>query len=67
MNQNYQQSQEALQSTIQSLPVQSQENFKKVVSMPDVMNLLTDHIDLTVSLGEAYKAILKTSVKVLRR
>jgi len=55
MNRSYQQSQEALQATIKPLPEQAQVDFNKVIGMPDVMNLLTDRIDLTVSLGEAYK------------
>ena len=55
MSDSYRRSQEALQTTIQSLPRQTQEDFKMVISMPDVMNLLTDRIDLTVSLGEAYR------------
>ncbi|HMI65545.1 MAG TPA: hypothetical protein VK517_05890 [Cyclobacteriaceae bacterium] len=56
MNRSYQQSQEALQATIRPLPEQAQADFNKVIGMPDVMNLLTDRIDLTVSLGEAYKS-----------
>ncbi len=55
MNKNYQQSEEALQSILKSLPDQAQADFKRVIAMPDVMTLLTDRIDLTVSLGEAYK------------
>jgi hypothetical protein len=55
INNSYQQSQEALQGVIKSLPENVQQDFKTVIGMPDVMNLLTDRIDLTVSLGEAYK------------
>jgi hypothetical protein len=55
IDRSYQQSQEAMLSTIQSLPRQAQEDFKTVLGMPAVMNLLTDRIDLTVSLGEAFK------------
>jgi hypothetical protein len=55
MDKTYQASQQAMDKIIESLPTEAQSDFKKVVSMPDVMNLLTEHIDLVVSLGEAYK------------
>lgn len=55
MNNTYQQSDETMASILDKLPSQTQENFKKIIGMPDVMNILTDRIDLTVSLGEAYK------------
>ncbi len=32
-----------------------QDDLKKVIGSPDVMSLLTDDIDLTISLGETYK------------
>jgi hypothetical protein len=56
MNKLYQSSQNALQKIISGYPQEVQASFQKVVAMPDVMNLLTDNIDLTVSLGESYKA-----------
>lgn len=55
MNDIYQSSQRTLEKIISRYPVLVQDDFKKVVGSPDVMNLLTDNIDLTVSLGEAYK------------
>jgi hypothetical protein len=55
MNATYKDSEKTMNSVVGSLPDQTQRDFKKVVAMPDVMNLLTDRIDLTVSLGEAYK------------
>ena len=55
MNSLLQKSDESMQQTIQSLPTDSQADFKKIVAQPDVMNLLTDRIDNVVSLGEAYK------------
>lgn len=55
MNSLLQKSDEAMQSTISSLPPDVQDDFKKIVSQPDVMSLLTDRIDNVVSLGEAYK------------
>ena len=55
MNGIYQSSQNTLEKITSKYPVPVQDDFKKVVSSPDVMSLLTDNIDLTVSLGEAYK------------
>jgi hypothetical protein len=56
MDKMYQKSQETVDKLTNSLPSDAQADFKKVVAMPDVMNLLTERIDLVVSLGEAYKA-----------
>lgn len=55
MDKTYQKSQEALDKIINDLPSDVQADFKKIIGMPEVMNLLTDRIDLVVSLGEAYK------------
>lgn len=55
MDKTYQTSQEGFDKVIESLPSDVQSDFKKVIGMPDVMSLLTDRIDLVVSLGEAYK------------
>src|SRR5205814_381527 len=55
MDKKYQDSNDAMENVISSLPQQAQADMRKIVGMPDVMNLLTDRIDLTVSLGEAYK------------
>ena len=52
----YQSSQDALQKIMASYPSSVQSDFKKVVDMPEVINLLTENIDLTVSLGDEYKA-----------
>jgi hypothetical protein len=56
MDKTYQSSQSALHSITEGLPSDAQADFKKIVAMPEVMNLLTERIDLVVSLGEAYKA-----------
>ncbi len=55
MEKTYQDSQDAMENVIRSMPAEVQNDMRKIVGMPDVMNLLTDRIDLTVSLGEAYK------------
>jgi hypothetical protein len=55
MDKTYQKSQEALDKIINDLPSDAQTDFKKIIGMPEVMNLLTERIDLVVSLGEAYK------------
>ncbi len=55
MDKTYQKSQEAMDKIISDLPSDAQTDFKKIVGMPEVMNLLTERIDLVVSLGEAYK------------
>jgi len=55
MDKTYQKSQEALNKITSDLPSDAQADFKKIISMPEVMNLLTERIDLVVSLGEAYK------------
>jgi hypothetical protein len=56
MDKTYQSSQSSLHKITEELPSDAQADFKKIVAMPDVMNLLTERIDLVVSLGEAYKA-----------
>ncbi len=56
INRMYQASQSALQKIISDYPQNVKNDFQKVISTPDVMSLLTDNIDLTVSLGEDYKA-----------
>ena len=56
INSIYQSSQNTLEKITATYPSALQEDFKKVIASPDVMNLLTDNIDLTVSLGESYKA-----------
>ncbi|MGC4021739.1 MAG: hypothetical protein QM734_07250 [Cyclobacteriaceae bacterium] len=55
MDRTYQSSQSSLEKIISDLPDNTQADFKKIVGMPDVMNLLTERIDLVVSLGETYK------------
>ncbi len=55
INQHYQQSEKDLQNILKTLPPTVQEDFNTVIGMPDVMNLLTERVDLTVTLGEAYK------------
>jgi hypothetical protein len=55
INDIYQSAQVTMDKLTAKYPVEVQEDFKKVIETPDVMNLLTDHIDLTVSLGESYK------------
>ncbi len=55
INKRNEQSQAELQKTIHSLPENIQHDFKTVIGMPDVMSLLTDRVDLTVSLGEAFR------------
>ncbi|HTH56763.1 MAG TPA: hypothetical protein VL728_12010 [Cyclobacteriaceae bacterium] len=49
-------SQIAFKKIISVYPPDTQDDFLKIISKPDIMNLLTDNIDLTLSLGEAYKA-----------
>jgi hypothetical protein len=49
-------SQEAFKKIISIYPQNVQDDFLKIISKPDIMNLLTDNIDLTMSLGDAYKA-----------
>ena len=55
MDKTYQKSQGALDKITGELPNDAQTDFKKIIGMPEVMNLLTERIDLVVSLGEAYK------------
>jgi hypothetical protein len=52
----YQASEEASQKAISDYPQEAQRDFQKVISRPEVMNLLTENIDLTTSLGEDYRA-----------
>jgi len=56
MNNIYQSSETALQKILAGYPDNVKNDFRKVIAMPDVMNLLTNNIGLTVELGEAYKA-----------
>ncbi len=55
MDKIYQSSQKALEDIIKDLPSNVQGDFRKIVGMPEVMSLLTERIDLAVSLGDAYK------------
>jgi hypothetical protein len=55
MDKIFQSSQKALNKITEDLPGDVQADFNKIVSKPEVMNLLTERIDLVVSLGEAYK------------
>src|SRR5258706_4184986 len=55
MDKTYQSSQKALHRITEDLPSDVQADFKKIIGKPEVMNLLTERIDLVVSLGEAYK------------
>lgn len=55
MDKTYQSSQKALHKITEDLPSDVQADFKKIIAKPEVMNLLTERIDLVVSLGEAYK------------
>jgi len=56
INSIYQSSQKTMDELIAPYSPQVREDFNKVVANPDVMSLLTDNINLTVSLGEDYKA-----------
>jgi len=51
----YQSSQSAMDDITAHYATQVRADFDKVVANPDVMSLLTDNINLTVSLGEDYK------------
>jgi hypothetical protein len=55
INSIYQSSQSSLDKIVSGYDNQTQNDFHKVIESPDVMSLLTDNIDLTMSLGEAYK------------
>ena len=55
INKRNDQSKVELQKVIRTLPEDVQDDFITVIGMPDVMTLLTNRVDLTVSLGEAYK------------
>jgi uncharacterized membrane protein YgcG len=55
IDKTYQSSQKALHKITEDLPSNVQADFDKIVAKPEVMNLLTERIDLVVSLGEAYK------------
>ena len=56
MDNIYQSSQGTMQLVTEKYPASVQDNFKKILTNPDVMSLLTDHINQTVSLGDAYKS-----------
>lgn len=56
INDIYKSSQKTMDDLIAAYPPQVKADFNKVVANPDVMSLLTDNINLTVSLGEDYKA-----------
>jgi hypothetical protein len=55
INKLYQASQAAMNKVTGNYALSVQNDFQKIISMPDVMDLLTDNIDLTMSLGESYK------------
>ena len=52
----YRSSQSAFDRITSRYPQQDKDALRQIVDKPDVMNLLTDNIDLTVSLGESYKS-----------
>ncbi|MGC3943147.1 MAG: hypothetical protein QM762_01190 [Chryseolinea sp.] len=52
----YKSSQSTFDRITSRYPGDVKDAFSKVVANPDVMNLLADNIDLTVSLGDAYKS-----------
>jgi hypothetical protein len=56
INSIYQSSENTLDKITTKYTPQLQADFKKVTESPDVMSLLTDNIDLTVSLGESYRS-----------
>lgn len=55
MSEIYQHSQAALKKLTIQYPDQVQKDFEKVVAAPDVMSLLTDNINIVISLGDRYK------------
>lgn len=55
INSLYESTQNVLERVTAKYPSLVQDDFKKVIGSPDVMSLLIDNIDLTVSLGESYK------------
>ncbi len=55
MHDLYQSSQTSMQKIVSKYPADVQRDFQIIVSMPDIMTLLTDNIDVTVGLGEAYQ------------
>ena len=61
----YNSSQSAFDRITSRYTQEDKDAFRKIVDKPDVMNLLTDNIDLTVSLGESYKSDPKGVVNYL--
>lgn len=51
-----QQAQQTFEDLIAPLDVPTQNAFRQLIDMPDVLSQLTDHLDLTAKLGEAYMA-----------
>ncbi|QDK79803.1 DUF3300 domain-containing protein [Spirosoma sp. KCTC 42546] len=51
-----QQAQQAFENVISTLDGLTQSAFRQLIEMPDVMTQLTDQIDKTARLGEAYQA-----------
>ena len=56
MNKLYKSSDNAFQKIIAGYPAPVQKDFQTVISMPDVVNLLIENLNLTLTLGEEYKA-----------
>src|SRR5262249_34156447 len=54
MNRMYHMAQEAMENAIADYPENVKSDLRKVVAHPDAMSLLTENIDLTMSLGEDY-------------
>ncbi|MBD2753961.1 hypothetical protein [Spirosoma validum] len=51
-----QQAQQSFDNLISSLDVPTQDAFRQLIDMPDVLTQLTDQLDKTTQLGEAYRA-----------
>lgn len=51
-----QQAQQAFENLINPLDVPTQDAFRQLMDMPDVLTQLTDQLDKTTQLGEAYRA-----------
>ncbi|WP_338876679.1 hypothetical protein WBJ53_13580 [Spirosoma sp. SC4-14] len=51
-----QRAQQNFEELIAPLDVSTQTAFRQLIDMPDVLSQLTDHLDLTTQLGEAYMA-----------
>lgn len=56
INHMYRTSDQAFENTISPYPVETQEAYRVLLKLPEVMSVLTDNLNMTVLLGDLYRS-----------